>query len=63
MAAKAPIYEFDSVLGDTYREIAAQNKLIDDAWSQVYKYMDLAGHTPAKLQLLLSLMISIDHQL
>jgi len=63
MAIKAPMYEFDSVVGDACEEIAAQNKLIGDAWSQFYKCMDLAGSTLAKLQVLLSSMISVEHQL
>jgi len=57
------MHEFDSVLGDACGEVATQNKLIADAWSQFYKCMDLAGCTPAKLQLLLSLITSVEHQL
>ncbi|KAJ8419723.1 hypothetical protein Cgig2_020784 [Carnegiea gigantea] len=61
MAANALMYEFDSVVRYACGEIAVKNKLIGDVWSQFYKCMDLAGHTPAKLQLLLSSMISIEH--
>jgi len=61
MAVKVHMYEFDSVVGDAYGEIAAQNKLIGNAWSQFYKCVDLAGRTPMKLQLLLSSMISVEH--
>jgi len=63
MVAKAPIDEFDSIMGDACGEIAAQNKLIGDAWSQFYQCMDLAGRNHTKLQLLLSSMILIEHQL
>jgi len=63
MVAKAPIYRFDNVLVDAYGEIAMQNELISDAWSQFYKCIDLAGCTPTKLQVLLSSTISIEHQL
>jgi len=35
-AAKTPMYEFESVLGDAYGEPAAQNKLIGDAQTQFY---------------------------
>ena len=63
MVTKALMYEFDSVVGDACREIAAQNKLIGDAWSQFYKCMDLARRAPTKLQLLLSSIISVEHQL
>jgi len=49
MAAKAPMYQFDSVLGDACGEIVAQNKLIGDVWSQFYRCMNLAGCTPTKL--------------
>ena len=63
MAAKGLIYEFDSVLADAYRESTMQNKLISDMRSQFYKCMDLARHDPTKLQVLLSSMISIEHEL
>ena len=63
MAAKASMHEFDSVVGDACGEVAIQNKLIANAWFQFYKCMDLAGCTPAKLQLLLSSMTSAEHQL
>ncbi|KAJ8425613.1 hypothetical protein Cgig2_005292 [Carnegiea gigantea] len=63
MIAKAPMYEFDSVVGDAYGEVATQNKLIANVWSQFYKCMDLAGCTSAKRQLFLSAMTSIEHQL
>ena len=33
LAAKAPMHEFDSVVGDGCGEVATQNKLIADAWS------------------------------
>jgi len=63
LAAKAPMHKFDIVMGDACGEVATQNKLIPNAWSQFYKCMDLAGRTPAKLQLLLSSITSVEHQL
>ena len=57
------MHEFDSVVGDACGEVATQNKLIAVAWSQFYKCMDLARRTPAKLQLLLSSMTSVECQL
>ena len=47
--SKASMYEFDSVLGNACGEIAAQNKLMGDAWPQFYKCMDLTDRTPIKL--------------
>ena len=38
MAAKVPMYEFDSVVGDACGEIATQNKLIGDVRSQFQVY-------------------------
>lgn len=63
MASRAPMYEFDIAACDACGETATQNKLIADAWSQFYKCMDLCGHSPNKLQLLISSMNSVDHEL
>ena len=37
LTAKAPIHEFDSVVGDACGEVATQNELIADPWSRFYK--------------------------
>jgi len=40
-----------------------QNKLISDVCSRFYMVMDMTSCTPAKLQLLLSFMISVKCEL
>jgi len=49
MVAKTTIYEFDSVLTDACGEIAMQNKLLGDEWSQFYKCTDQSWCAPVQL--------------
>ncbi|KAJ8426678.1 hypothetical protein Cgig2_011598 [Carnegiea gigantea] len=49
LAAKKPIFELDTILSTSYTQMGKQNTMIFDAWSRLYKCMDLAGYNALSL--------------
>ncbi|KAJ8426363.1 hypothetical protein Cgig2_025502 [Carnegiea gigantea] len=50
LAAKKLIFELDIIVSTSYAQVGQQNRMISDAWSRLYKCMDLAGQDEDKLQ-------------
>ncbi|KAJ8435600.1 hypothetical protein Cgig2_016424 [Carnegiea gigantea] len=50
VAPKKPIFELDIIVSTSYAQVGQQNRMISDAWSRLYKCMDLAGWDVDKLQ-------------
>ncbi|KAJ8441397.1 hypothetical protein Cgig2_009105 [Carnegiea gigantea] len=58
-AAKKPIFELDTIVSTSYAQVGQQNRMISDAWSRLYKCMDLAGRDVDKLQYVINAAKSI----
>ncbi|KAJ8435287.1 hypothetical protein Cgig2_030042 [Carnegiea gigantea] len=54
LAAKKPIFELDTITSTSYAQVGQQNRMISDAWSRLYKCMDLAGRDVDKYNALCS---------
>ncbi|KAJ8421426.1 hypothetical protein Cgig2_033933 [Carnegiea gigantea] len=59
LAAKKPIFELDTIVSTSYAQVGQQNRMISDAWSRLYKCMDLAGRDVDKLQYVINAAESI----
>ena len=63
LAAKKPIFELDTIVSTSYAQVGQQNRMISDAWSRLYKCMDLAGWDVDKLQYVINVAESIQQKL
>ncbi|KAJ8436294.1 hypothetical protein Cgig2_023345 [Carnegiea gigantea] len=63
LAAKKPIFELDTIVSTSYAQVGQQNRMISDAWSRLYKCMDLAGRDVDKLQYVINAVESIQQKL
>jgi len=59
LAAKKPIFELDAIVSTSYAQVGQQNMMISDAWSWLYKRMDLARWDADKLQYVINAAESI----
>ncbi|KAJ8424228.1 hypothetical protein Cgig2_029716 [Carnegiea gigantea] len=63
LAAKKPIFELDTIVSTSCAQMGQQNRMIYDAWSRLYKCMDLTGRDIDKLQYVINAAESIQQKL
>ncbi|KAJ8420523.1 hypothetical protein Cgig2_024954 [Carnegiea gigantea] len=63
LAAKKSIFELDTIVSTSYAQVGQQNRMISDAWSWLYKCMDLVGQDVDKLQYVINAAESIQQKL
>ncbi|KAJ8423531.1 hypothetical protein Cgig2_030026 [Carnegiea gigantea] len=63
LAAKKLIFALDIIVSTSHAQVGQQNRMISDAWSRLYKCMDLAGRDVDKLQYVINAAESIQQKL
>jgi len=63
LEAKKPIFEVDAIVSTSYAQVGQQNRMISDAWSRLYKCVDLAERDADKLQYVINAAKSIQQKL
>lgn len=63
LATKKPIFELDTIVSTSYAQVGQQNRMISNAWSQLYKCMDLPVRDVDRLQYVINAAESIQQKL